>query len=89
MAFAYVWDVYDTTKRRAQRVEGSTRVSGSPSDPWSAISEAALRAAAAQSMNEIAGFLVAAGPQTAATRVALLHLEAVRDRVPGAEPSVP
>ncbi len=71
IAFAYVWDVYDTAKQRAQRVEGAAQVRGSAADPWSAIDEAALKAVAAKSMNDIAGFLVAAGPAPAgATQVA-------------------
>jgi hypothetical protein len=73
IAFSFVWDVYDTANRRAKRVEGAAQVRGSASDPWSAVDEPALRAVAAQSMNEIAGFLVAAGPAEAGTRVAAVR----------------
>lgn len=66
IAFAYIWDVYDAKQNRAQRVEGAAKISGSPSDPWAAVDEKALQAVAAQSMNAIAGFLVAAGPATGA-----------------------
>ena len=59
-ALTYVWDVYDTGRKRAQRVEGTTPLR-SGSDPWSAVDEKALQFAAAQCMNEIAGFLVASG----------------------------
>lgn len=62
VALAYIWDVYDTKLNQARRVEGAAEIGGSPSDPWAAVDDKALQAVAARSMNEIAGFLAAAGP---------------------------
>lgn len=59
-ALTYVWDVYDTGRKRAQRVEGTTPLR-SGSDPWGAVDDRALQVAASACMNEIAGFLVASG----------------------------
>ncbi|WP_342360719.1 hypothetical protein [Terrarubrum flagellatum] len=70
VAFSFIWDVYDSRQKRAQRIEGAAQLRGSASDPWSAVDERALQAVAAQSMNEIAGFLVAAGPDNSPTKVA-------------------
>jgi hypothetical protein len=58
-ALAFVWDVYDETKRRAQRVQGESlgrRAGGS--DPWAAIDQTVVAKAAAESMDAIASFLV-------------------------------
>lgn len=58
-ALAFVWDVYDETKKRAQRVQGeSLGRRGSGSDPWSSIDQTVVAKAAAESMDAIAGFLV-------------------------------
>lgn len=70
VALAFIWDVYDTKLKQAKRVEGEAKISGSASDPWAAVNDQALQAVAAQSMNEIAGFLIAAGPAPADTKVA-------------------
>lgn len=59
-ALTYVWDVYDTGRKRAQRVEGTMPLRAG-SDPWGAVDERALQVAASACMNEIAGFLVASG----------------------------
>lgn len=69
-ALTYVWDVYDTGRKRAQRVEGTTPLR-SGSDPWSAVDEKALQFAASQCMNEIAGFLVASGATAKAKNTAV------------------
>ena len=58
-ALAFVWDVYDSTKQRAQRVQGESigkRSSGS--DPWAGIDRTVVAKAASDSMDAIAGFLV-------------------------------
>ena len=58
-ALAFVWDVYDSTKQRAQRVQGESlgrRSSGS--DPWAGIDQTIVAKAASESMDAIAGFLV-------------------------------
>ncbi|MGL4496650.1 MAG: hypothetical protein ACRCXM_09990 [Beijerinckiaceae bacterium] len=69
-ALKYVWDVYDTGRKRAQRVEGTTPLR-SGSDPWAAVDDRAIQVAASQCMNEIAGFLVAAGPAPDKKKTAL------------------
>ena len=58
-ALAFVWDVYDETKKRAQRVQGeSLGRRGGTSDPWSGIDQTIVAKAAAESMDAIASFLV-------------------------------
>lgn len=58
-SLAFVWDVYDSTKQRAQRVQGESigKRSGG-SDPWSDIDQTVVAKAASDSMDAIAGFLV-------------------------------
>lgn len=60
-ALAFVWDVYDSTKQRAQRVQGESigKRSGG-SDPWVGIDQTIVAKAASDSMDAIAGFLVTA-----------------------------
>ncbi len=60
-SLAFVWDVYDETKKRAQRVQGESlgRRSGG-GDPWSSIDQTIVAKAAAESMDAIAEFLVTA-----------------------------
>ena len=52
---AWVWDVFDTQAKRAQRVSGNQRLGSG--DGWSAVDDKALRFVAARSLDEIAGFL--------------------------------
>jgi hypothetical protein len=62
-ALAFVWDVFDTQKRRAQRLQGEAVKSGaSGANAWAQVDQATVNRAAAESMNAIAGFLAAAGP---------------------------
>jgi hypothetical protein len=62
-ALAYVWDVFDDSKRRTRRLAGSSPVaSGTPSG--SGLDKATLARLAAQSMDEIAGFLSETGGAT-------------------------
>lgn len=62
-ALAFVWDVFDTQKRRAQRLQGEALKSGAAgANPWGQLDQATVSRAAAESMNAIAGFLAAAGP---------------------------
>jgi hypothetical protein len=58
-ALAFVWDVYDSTKQRAQRVQGESigKRSGG-SDPWAGIDRTIVAKAASDSMDAIASFLV-------------------------------
>ncbi len=61
-ALAYVWDVFDVQKRRAQRVQGaSLRNAAAGDDPWAQMDQGTMARAAADSMNAIAGFLAASG----------------------------
>jgi hypothetical protein len=55
----YVWDVFDSEKRRARRLTGSS-VLGSASGSVSDLDKETLARLASASMDEIAGFLAAA-----------------------------
>lgn len=66
---AYVFDLFDQGKRRAQRISGSEIVKKSAPEAWQVVDEAVLRRIAARGMNEVAGFLSerpAEGPPVAA-----------------------
>jgi hypothetical protein len=58
---AYVWDVFDSQKRRAKRLEGS---SPAPAASMSSLDKQALAKLAQASMGEIADFLSAAKAET-------------------------
>lgn len=60
-ALAFVWDVYDESKKRAQRVQGESlgRRSGG-SDPWAGIDQTIVAKAASESADAIASFLTTA-----------------------------
>jgi len=58
---AYVWDVFDSQKRRAKRLAGSSPV---PASSISSLDKAALAKLAEASMDEIAEFLTAAKSET-------------------------
>ncbi len=65
-ALAFVWDVYDASKQRAQRVQGeSLGKRGGGSDPWAGIDRTVVAKAASDSMDAIAGFLVTMPPEAA------------------------
>ena len=60
-ALAFVWDVYDAKRQRAQRVTGASLGSRSGGgDPWASIDRTVVAKAASDSMDAIAGFLVSA-----------------------------
>lgn len=60
-ALAFVWDVYDERKKRAQRVQGeSIGRGGSRGDPWAGVNQTIVAKAASDSMDAIAGFLTTA-----------------------------
>ncbi|WP_332687015.1 hypothetical protein [Bosea sp. (in: a-proteobacteria)] len=60
-ALAFVWDVYDESKKRAQRVQGeSLGRRGGGADPWAGIDQTIVAKAASDSMDAIAGFLTTA-----------------------------
>ena len=56
-AVAYVWDIYDSRRRRLQRVEDEVMVKGSGADPWAAVDEKTLASIAGRSADELAAFL--------------------------------
>jgi hypothetical protein len=53
----YVWDIYDRTNHRAQRLNDEIALKGSAADPWSLVDGAALSALAAQSAGALAAYL--------------------------------
>lgn len=55
-ALAFVWDVFDSQKRRAQRVQGATVARGGSGD-WSGVDQTTVSKAASESMDQIAQFL--------------------------------
>ncbi len=57
IAVAYVWDVYDSGRRRMQRVEDEIIIKGNAADPWSVVDEKTLATIAGRSADEIAAFL--------------------------------
>jgi hypothetical protein len=58
-SLAFVWDVYDEAKKRAQRVQGESlgKRSGTE-DPWAGIDQTIVAKAASDSMDAIATFLL-------------------------------
>jgi hypothetical protein len=66
-ALAFVWDVFDSSKKRAQRVSTTTMARGQSTDPWQQIGETQIAKAASQSMNQVASFLAASGSPSAGT----------------------
>jgi hypothetical protein len=64
-ALAFVWDVFDTQKQRAQRIQGASVASArAGANPWDSVDQTTVAKAASDSMDAIAGFLVAT-PQSA------------------------
>ncbi len=61
-AVTWVWDVYDTNARRAQRINGSQVVKRTDAEPWNVVDDTLLRFAASSSMNEVAAYLGSAPP---------------------------
>jgi len=82
--FAWVWDVYDTDKRRTLRIAGEEPAVGSRRrDAWAAADDKVLRQMARDGMERIAAFLNSAGPATAA-EPSLVTLVSRRDDTPEA-----
>ena len=77
----YVWDVYDRTNHRAQRLNDEIALTGAAPDPWSLVDTAALAALATRSAGEVAAFLsntpeaVAAAPAAAPQQAIAAHIE--------------
>lgn len=64
--FVWVWDIYDTDKRRALRIAGEEpAASGRDRDAWSGADEQVLRRMARDGMDRIAGFLNSSAPPAA------------------------
>ena len=75
-ALAFVWDVFDNSKQRAQRVTTTTLAKGGGGDPWSQIGKSQIEKATSQSMNQVAAFLAgssigSSAPSAAGTGPAL------------------
>ncbi|WP_114945746.1 hypothetical protein [Microvirga calopogonii] len=82
---AYVWDVFDSQKRRAKRLAGSSPV---PAASISALDKAALAKLAQASMDEIAEFLTASKSETASGAAAAPEAPIQTAEVSGEEPAV-
>ena len=82
--FAWVWDVYDTDKRRALRISGEEpAAAGKRRDAWAAADEQVLRRMARNGMDQIAGFLNSSEPPPAvAPEPNLVTLVSGRDDTP-------
>jgi hypothetical protein len=85
-SFSWVWDVYDTDKRRALRISGE-EPAGAPRrrDAWAAADEQVVRAMARNGMDQIAAFLNSPEPMPAVVpEPALVTLASARDDSPEA-----
>jgi hypothetical protein len=83
--FAWVWDVYDTDKRRALRITGEEPGAASRRrDAWAAADEAVLRRMARSGMERMAVFLNSPAPAApaAAPEPSLMTLVSGRDDTP-------
>jgi hypothetical protein len=54
---AYVLDVFDAKKRRAQRVEDQVLVNSQAADPWSVVDDSVLASVAAKSADDLAAVM--------------------------------
>lgn len=82
--FAWVWDVYDTDKRRALRISGEEpAAAGKRRDAWAAADEQVLRRMARNGMEQMSGFLNSSKPPPAiAPEPNLITLVSGRDDTP-------
>lgn len=53
----YVWDIYDRSNHRAQRLNDEIAIKGAAADPWVLVDSAALAALAERSASELAAYL--------------------------------
>lgn len=71
----WVWDVFDREQNRSLRISGTETVKGRHRDAWQVVDDAMLRRIAADSMSELAAFLISAevapGTPNAAPAMAL------------------
>jgi hypothetical protein len=56
-AIAYVWDVFDSGRQRAQRMTDAITIKGSAEEPWALADETALTDIAGRSADDWAAFL--------------------------------
>jgi len=84
--FAWVWDVYDTDKRRALRITGEEpAAAGKRRDAWTAADEQVLRRMARNGMDQMSGFLNSSEPPPAvAPEPNFITLVSGRDDTPEA-----
>ena len=68
-AVAYVWDVFDSSRQRAQRLTDALVVKGTAADPWSLVDDKALASVAAKSADDLAAFLSNTPEAIAAAKV--------------------
>jgi hypothetical protein len=83
--FAWVWDVYDTDKRRTLRIAGEEPAAASrrnSRDAWSGADEQVLRRMAHDGMDRIAGLLNSSAPPALAPEPSLVTLVSGRDDSP-------
>ena len=86
-SFAWVWDVYDTDKRRALRISGEEpAAAGKRRDAWLAADEQLLRRMARSGMDQFAGFLNSSEPTPSplVPEPALVTMASARDDSPEA-----
>ncbi len=75
-SLAFVWDVFDSQKKRAQRVQGATVARGNGG--WNSVDQTTMTKAASESMDQIAQFLVGQDQVAAASTSAPSAVEAAR-----------
>ena len=83
---SWVWDMYDTTEKRARRVDGAQLIKRNAAEPWSTVDDDVLLAAASSSMNEVASYLSGAPSpaaqnstvQASQTRIAQAQIASVQ-----------
>ena len=82
--FAWVWDIYDTDKRRTLRITGEEpAAAGKRRDAWAAADEPVLRRMAKSGMDRMAAFLGSPeAPPAAAPEPNLVTLASGRDDTP-------
>lgn len=77
VAISWVWDVYDSSRRRLHRLEDRIEVAAAGVDPWSSLDGAALESVASGAARELAAFL-SNTPEAAVAAKARPTLSAVR-----------
>ncbi len=86
----YVWDIYDRTNHRAQRLNDEIALKGSAANPWSLVDGAALQALAARSAGDLAAYLSNTPEALAAAATAVATQAALPPQVlPQATPQAP